>query len=145
MASVTITYEIPMNQVVSTIAREIHRLEAGLNAAVDELLTVVENTQILKYTASAFPAPPPGSRYTRTFALRGASETRRTGTKLPDISGEWSANEGKAKHAPFVLGKRAQQARIHRGRWKSTDEAEAEMKAKAPEIIKERLRVVSSQ
>ncbi len=140
MTNAIVTYSIPMNQVTSTIAAEVRRIEAGLNSAVDALLVEVANTQILKYTASAFPSLPSGSSYTRSFALQGASETRRTGTKLPDIGGEWSANEAKAKHAPFVLGKKAQQAKIHRGRWKSTEEVEAEVKAKAPEIVEAHLR-----
>lgn len=136
MSGVTVTYKIPMGQVKSTIAEQVRRIETGLNRAVDELLELTANTQILKYSASAFPTPPPGSTYTRTFTLQSASETRRTSTKLPVISGEWSANEGKAKHARFVLGKRSQQARIHRGRWKSQEEVEKEVKGAAQAIIK---------
>lgn len=127
-----------MRQVNQTIAEQVRRIERGLNAAVDELLTEVENTQILKYTASAFPTSRPS--YDRTFRLQSASVTRRTSTKLPTISGVWSADEAKAPAARFVLGKKSQQARIHRGRWKSTEEVEAAVKGKAPGIIQEHLR-----
>ena len=140
MSNVTVTYQIPMTQVGQTIAQQVRRIEAGLNAAVDELLDLVEGTQILKYSTSAFPAPPPGSTYTRTFALQGASETRRISAKLPMISGEWSANEAKAKHAKYVLGKKSQQAKIHRGRWMPTEDVEASVKAKAPAIVERNLR-----
>jgi hypothetical protein len=140
LSAVTVTYEIPMGLVRAEIVEQLKHIEAGLNDAVDELLDLAANTQILKYSASAFPAPPPSSTYSRTYTLQGASETRRTSTRLPVISGEWSANEAKAKHAKYVLGKRAQQAKIHRGRWKSTEEVEREIKQAAPAIVQRNLR-----
>jgi hypothetical protein len=140
MASVTVTYQIPMAQVGQTIAQQVRHIEAGLNAAVDELLGEVEQAQILSYTASGNPSQPAGTRYTRTFTLQGASKTRRTSTRLPVISGEWVADEGVARYAGYVIGSRADQARIHRGRWKSTEEVEREIKQAAPAIVERNLR-----
>lgn len=136
MSGVAVTYKIPMVEVQRAITKEVSRVEAKLNAARDEILEFAGQVQILKYTASAFPAPPPGSTYTRTFALQNAFETRVTSTKLPTISGEYSVNEAKAKHASFVVGKKSQQAKMHRGRWKSQEEVEKEVKGAAQVIIK---------
>lgn len=138
MVNVVVTYKV----IGATAAVEngVDWLEAGLNETVDELLRLVELAQIHKYTSSNFPALPGGSRYRRTFDLRDASQTERTGDKLPDISGVWSVDEGKARYGKFVLGTRQEQAPIHRGRWKSRDEVEQEIQEKVSEIVEEKLR-----
>ena len=140
MPVAVITYTIPANQVRATLDEEHRRLERQLNEAVDDILKFVENAQIKAYTATANPGLPPGSRYERTFNLRDASRTRRTGTHLPDISGEWYADEGVARYAGEVLGNRGEQKPIHRGRWKSREQVEQEAQVAAPGIVEEKLR-----
>ena len=140
MPVAVITYTIPANQVRATLDEEHRRLERQLNEAVDDILKFIENAQIKAYTATANPSRPPGSRYVRTFNLRDASETERTGTHLPDISGEWRVNLGKARYGVEVLGSRGEQKPIHRGRWKSREQVEREAREAAPGIVEEKLR-----
>ena len=140
MAIVAITYTVPANHVRAAIEEEERRLERQLNEARDDILKFIENAQIKAYTSSANPSLPPGSRYVRTFNLRDASETERTGTQLPNISGEWRVNLSKARYGAEVLGSRGEQARIHRGRWKSREQVEREAQAAAPGIVEEKLR-----
>ena len=140
MAIPAIVYEIPMGQVRAEIEAEQRRIERGLNGAVDDLLTFAGLVQAEGYLSTSMPALPPGSTYERTFTLREASKARRTGTRLPDISGEWYIDEGIAPYGEGVIGPRAKQKSIHKGRWKSQEDIEAAVKAKAPEIIGEHLR-----
>lgn len=137
--SVIVAYEIPLGQVQAEIKAQEHGIEARLNRAVDRTLEFVEMYQIKSYTPSSNPAPPPGTRYRRTMNLQAASETERTGIKLPGISGVWRVNESKARYDQYVLGSRAEQAKIHRGRWKTRTETEAAAKEKMPSIIQEEL------
>lgn len=137
--SVIITYEVPLDQVAAERQTQERGIEARLNKAVDRTLEFIEQYQIKSYTTSSNPAPPPGSRYQRTMTLQAASEVERTGTKLPDISGVWRVNDGKARYGQYVLGSRAEQAKIHRGRWKTRTETEAAAKEKMPQIIEEEL------
>jgi hypothetical protein len=116
------------------------RIERRLNSGVDRILDTIEAAQIGSYQAGSNPARPPGSTYIRTFDLQRASKKQRTRRILPEISGVWSVDEGKVRYGDYVLGTRAQQARIHRGRWKSKTEVEKEAKEKAPQIIEEELR-----
>lgn len=140
MAIPAIIYDIPMGQVKAEIEAEQRRIERGLNGAADDLLTLAGLVQAESYLSTSMPALPPGSAYERTFTLREASKTRRTGTHLPDISGEWYIDEGIAPYGEDVIGPKAKQKPIHQGRWKSQEGIEAAVEAKAPEIIKERLR-----
>jgi len=135
-----IIYEVPQNQVRATLDELERQLERDLNEARDDILKFIENAQIKAYTATANPSRPPGSRYVRTFNLRDASETERTGTQLPNISGEWRVNLGKARYGADVLGSRGEQKPIHRGRWKSRTKVEREAREAAPGIIEEKLR-----
>lgn len=137
--SVVVSYEVPINQVRAEIEANQRRIETALNLAVDDILKYIEQDQIKAYTAAGNPPQPAGSQYVRTFTLQRASETHRTGTRLPDISGEWLVNEGIARYGPYVVGTRAEQARIHRGRWRSKTQIEAEAKVAAPAIIERRL------
>lgn len=137
--SVEFTYQIPEAEIAAVILQKERDIEANLNTAVDKILDLVENSQIKSYTAGGNPARPSGSTYVRTFTLQRASEKERTGSKLPDISGVWRANEGKARYAPYVLGSRAEQAAVHRGRWKALEDVIAEVNDKGPGIIKEQL------
>lgn len=137
--TVVITYEVPLNQVRAEIEAHERRIEAALNEARDDILKFIENDQIKAYTATGNPPRPPGSDYQRTFTLQRASETVVTGSKLPDISGEWRVNESIAPYGPYVVGTRQEQAKIHRNRWKSRGQIEAEAKEAAPAIIERRL------
>lgn len=138
--SVEFTYQIPEAEIQAIILQKERDIEANLNTAVDKILDLVENSQIKSYTAGGNPTRPSGSTYVRTFTLQAASEKERTGSKLPDISGVWRANEGKARYAPYVLGSRAEQAPVHQGRWKALEDVIAEVEEKAPGIIREQLR-----
>jgi hypothetical protein len=138
--TVIITYEIPLNEVDAVLARGKTDIERRLMAARDDILGAVEDEQIKSYTGSNNPAPPPGSRYQRTFTLQAASETEAISNKLPVISGIWRVNEGQARYGRYVLGSRAEQARIHRGRWKSRTDVEQAIKIKAPAIVEEHLK-----
>jgi hypothetical protein len=140
MAGVFYEYKIPMGQVQADIAKQTRHIEAGLNKSVDDLLALAANTQILKYTASANPAPPPASTYTRTNTLKGASQTRRTSSNLPEISGVWSVDESKAPYAQYVIGSYFLQSRIHRNRWKSKQDITEEVQKAAPGIIKKHIK-----
>jgi hypothetical protein len=135
--AVVITYEVPLNQVQAEIEAGERQIEARLNEVVDETLKYIVN--ITTYTAGGNPPPPSGSRYRRTFNLLNAGETKRTGTKLPDVSGEWSVNLGKARYGEYVRGTRQQQAPIHRGRWDDRDEVERQAGEKAEQIAQEKL------
>ena len=139
MSGVTVTYKIPMGQVQRAITKETRRVTAKLNAARDEILQFAGQVQILSYTGSGNPSPPPGSHYDRTFTLQGAFETRVTSTKLPTISGEYGVNEGKARYASYVVGSRARQAKVHRGRWKSEEEVKKIVKGRAQVVIKKHI------
>jgi hypothetical protein len=140
MNGVIVEYKIPMGQVNSAIKKSIQRVTAKLNAARDEILEFAGTVQVKSYTASSNPAPPPASTYTRTFALQSAFKTQVTSTQLPTISGEWSVDETIANYAPFVVGRKSQQAKIHRGRWKSVEETTAIVKGRAQVIIKKHLK-----
>lgn len=137
---IIIIYEVKAERSIADLKAEEKKHEDRLNEAVDEILAFIENCQIKAYTSSGNPPLPTGSRYQRTFNLRAASHVERTGTKLPNISGEWSVDEGKARYGRYVLGSRSEQAKIHRGRWKTRPEVEKETQEKAPQIVKEKLR-----
>lgn len=138
--TVLITYEVPLGQVEADIERETRKIGAALNEAVDDVLKFIRQDQVESYTATGNPPRPAGSDYVRTFTLQRASETERTGSQLPNISGEWRVNESVAPYAPYVVGTRAEQARIHRGRWKSRTQIEQEAREAAPAIVERRLK-----
>jgi hypothetical protein len=138
--SVIISYDVPLTEIQEITRKEERRIERALNAAVDDLLKMVGQAQILSYTSTGNPSQPPGTRYVRKFTLKGSNETERTSRNLPEISGVWRANEGKAKHAKYVLGPQTEQAPIHRGRWKSLEQVGNEVQEKAPGVIEEKLR-----
>ncbi len=140
MAIPVIVYEIPLGQVEAEIEAEERLIERKLNAGVDDVLVFAGLVQAESYLSTSMPALPPGSEYERTFTLREASKSRRTGEHLPDIGGEWYIDEGIAPYGEDVIGPRAKQKPIHQGRWKSQEDIEAAVKAKAPEIIQEHLR-----
>ena len=129
-----------MGQVMTAIKKETRRVTAKLNAARDEILEFAGQVQVRSYTASANPAPPPESTYTRTFDLQGAFRTKVTSTELPTIGGVWYIDEAIVGYAPYVVGRKAQQAKIHRGRWKSVEEVTAIVKGRAPVIIKKHIK-----
>lgn len=81
---------------------------------VEKLLDRAEDaTLITQYTQTARPAKPQDSTYIRTFRLQRSSkkQVRKSGSV---IEGKW---EARTAYASFVIGKSAQQAAIHIGRW----------------------------
>ena len=130
-----IEWSIPQGQLQREIKEQERHIEAGLNRAVDRLLVFTGAEQATSYTASSNPAPPPGTRYVRSFTLARASQIARTSHTLPVISGVWSIDEGQAPYGEYVLGTRAQQARVHRGRWKDQKQVEKMIKELAPLVV----------
>ena len=108
-------------------------IEQRLSGLVDDLLDATESIQVLRYTATAFPALPANSSYRRSFRLRDASRKRRTGR----LSGEWFIDESEADYGRFVVGSQSEQAAIHRGRWLSTEQVEAEIQEQGPALIEQ--------
>ena len=98
-------------------------------------MDAIENAQILAYTSSSNPER---LRYERTFALRRASRRQQTGDRLPDIGGEWWVDDTEVDYGADVLGKEAEQAGIHRGRWKSIEDVEKEVNDQLPELGRSR-------
>lgn len=133
---VLIEYDIPLGQVEAEIQAQQRRIETGLSGAIDDLLKFIEQGQILAYTGSGNPPLPAGSDYQRTFTLQSASRTERTG----EFSGRWYVDEGIAPYGQEVLGPQADQAAIHRGRWKTVEDVERETAAAAERIIQEYMR-----
>lgn len=135
--AVAVIVEIPTQAVAAVIQDEIRRnIAPGLNQITDEVLDLIAQAQILSYTATAGPPKPAGSTYERTFRLQSASRSKRTGDHLPDISGEWYADESVAEYAKYVLGSEAEQAAIHRGRWKSEEDVAAQVQRKIPGLVR---------
>ena len=132
--SIIIEYEIPIEDISRLTADYNRQAQKKLIGAVSEILTAIEEAQILKYTGTTDPPLPAGSRYVRSFALRETSQKEIKSRDLPEITGEWSTT-GAAAYDRYVLGPREDQAAIHRGRWKSTEEVEKEIEHQAEEIV----------
>ena len=137
--SVVIVYDVPLDQADAVLQRGKADTEERLVEARDKILYFIEQYQIKSYTASSNPALPPGSNYQRSFTLANASEIEKISGKLPNISGVWRVNEAQADYAEYVIGTRAQQARIHRGRWKTRTEVERAAQERGPQIVQEQL------
>lgn len=108
------------------------KLAPALVEAVKKIMDEIAATQILKYTSSSNPALLPGSTYNRTFELRQSSRVKVIKTTLPVIRGQWRAV---ARHAPDVLGSRAEQEPIFQNRWKSKEEVKDIVQPKAEKIV----------
>jgi len=117
-------------------ARIKREIEKALVESVKKTLDLIEDTQIHKYTSTSNPALPSGSRYERTFTLRQSSRKKLSKPTLPTIRGRWSAI---APYAEDVLGSRSQQTPMFGGRWKSTEDVEAEVQPKAEKITEQEL------
>ena len=115
------------------------RLTDALNRGMDKILDTVELIQAHKYLSDALPQRPSGSTYKRTFRLRRASRKQRTGYSLDNIGGIWYVDEGAADYAPEVIGPRAEQKPIHRGRWLSLEEIAEQAERLAPGILQEEI------
>lgn len=97
----------------------VNSISIGLKRAVERGLVEIELAQIKGYLSNSNPAKPAGSTYVRTFKLRNSSRTKVSGSKFP--RGVWDT-DGSAPYDSLVLGTRSQQARIHRGRWRSQED-----------------------
>jgi len=85
----------------------------------DKMLDEIELTQIHAYTSGGMPAKPGGSTYKRTFKLRASSKRRVKKVTFRTIQAAWFTD---LDYAPYVLGSKSEQAEVHQGRWKSTEE-----------------------
>lgn len=61
-----------------------------------------------------YPAPPPGSKYKRTYRLRAGW---RAAYGQSNRAGGMFAAENSVPYAPYVVGSEREQASVHRGRW----------------------------
>lgn len=104
----------------------------GIDNGIDGGLGLVEKEQNTSYTATGKPARPRGSDYVRTFKLFNASERIRPSK----IKGIW---KNRTSYAVFVLGKRRQQARIHRNRWKDIEKVIKNTQKKVTDLISKRI------
>lgn len=121
------------------IDRITNQIQSQLNAAVDEILEFIPTVQIQDYSATAHPSLRRRQKYVRTFNLRDSSKTERISTNLPEISGRWFVDETIAPYGVWVLGLPSEQAKAHRGRWKSKTNVENQTKKIAPLIIEKHL------
>ena len=112
--------------------------ERGSKRIVTEGVKLVEDEQIKTYTSSSRPAQPAGTTYRRTFKLQRSSRTKVKKGKGRGFEGIWDT-DGSAEYDKFVLGTRAQQASIHRGRWKSEEEV---IKLVEPKINKSANKII---
>ncbi|GIK36566.1 MAG: hypothetical protein BroJett011_03990 [Chloroflexota bacterium] len=136
---VKIEYSVDVREMFSFVRAYPQRLTDVLLDALDELMEAAELIQVKKYTATTDPAPPAGSEYERTFTLQRASQTRRIHETLPNIEGEWYLAEEEAPYGKYVVGPWADQAKIHRRRWKSTGQVEKQIKQIAPGLIQQKV------
>lgn len=104
---------------------------------VKNLLDEIELTQIQAYTLSSMPSQPSGATYRRTFDLRRSSRREINSITNFGIDANWHTE---LDYAPFVLGSKSQQAKIHKGRWKSTEEVSALVEKKSDQIYEESFR-----
>ena len=100
----------------------------------EKLLDEVELTQIHGYVSDGNPSQPGGSTYKRTFTLRKSSKRKIGRVTFKNIPAQWSTD---LDYAPFVLGSKDQQAGIHIGRWKSTEEVATSVNKKIDDIYSE--------
>lgn len=134
MSSIIIDIRVDAdNETARLTAAYRRQMQAALIGVVEDTMDAIEAAQIHKYTINSDPALPAGSDYVRSFTLRDTSQKRITNRELPEIRGEWSTS-GAAAYDQYVLGSRNEQAAIHRGRWKSTEEIEEEIAPLADEI-----------
>jgi hypothetical protein len=119
---------IGLEQATAAINGTSETIIDALDEAVDDLLGLIEATQIQRYTQDQYPTKPSGSDYERTFTLRDSSKKRRS-TRL---AGEWYTE---LSYAPFVLGSMSEQATIHKDRWLPTETVSQQVMDKAPAVI----------
>ena len=128
-----IDMSVDINIVDASLKEVEKQIGLQMDKGMDALLDETENIQIVSYTADAKPTKPPGSSYIRTFELKESSRTEIINRTKRTIEGRWYTDFGSAK---FVIGTVGEQANIHRGRWKSTEEVEEILTRTAPAIIK---------
>lgn len=77
----------------------------------------------IQRAAKKYPAPPPGSKYVRTFKLQRSWRQKppqfMSGGFRAEVFSDGSAKTKYGEYAPFVMDAH-RQARVHRGRWQTT-------------------------
>jgi len=106
--------------------------ERGSKRIVTKGIQLIADEQILAYKATSKPRQPSGATYRRTFDLQRSSRTKIKKASGRGFEGIWDT-DGSADYDKFVLGTRAQQASVHKGRWKSEEEV---VKLVTPKINK---------
>ena len=149
--------DVDIKPTFKTVARAITGDLKRVNQLfVKNLLDEVELTQIQGYTLNSMPDPPSKagakkrgkggrfvkadrvfSTYRRTFDLRRSSRRQINSVTNFGVEAKWHTE---LDYAPFVLGTKSQQAKIHEGRWKSTEEVSAAVEKKTDAIYEESFR-----
>lgn len=99
---------------------------------VNQLRGAMEGaSQLLLEEAKRYPSPPPGSQYVRTYALRDNWQYSK-----PNVSGNTIQSDifNTTPYGAYVVGATTQ-ARIHQGRWKTTEEIANEQAALVADVI----------
>jgi len=130
---VKIDMAVDINAVDVSLKEVEKQIGIQMDKAMSALLDKTEDIQILAYSGDANPTKPAGSSYIRTFELQESSRTEIVNRTKRTIQGRWYTDLPSAK---LVLGTVGEQANIHRGRWKSTEEVEEILTRAAPAIIK---------
>lgn len=119
------------------IAASFNRAVAKVLQLKDYLLDLSKPTQaaldLLKARMQVYPAPPPNSKYVRTYNLKNSWQTTviLSGTTL----GKLSTN---IPYAPYVVDG-ADQAGIHQGRWQTIQQVATEEEANIAVIYEREL------
>ena len=117
---------------------------ANIRAEIPRIseLTVKKSADATVRIMRVYPAPPSGSRYTRTFRLRNSFRIDR----VPNGYVIKADPVAKGKHyGPYVIGNAygTGQATIHAGRWKLIRDVADQETKKLPPLVESHIRMVA--
>ena len=135
--SIEIEIDFDVRKLDQIIKKQENLINRAAIDATNDILTFTELAQIKRYTTDSMPPKPAGSTYQRTFKLRKSSRVTSAQIRGRDVLGKW---EALASYAQDVLGARADQSPIHRGRWRSLEDVVQRINQKAPEIVDKHLK-----
>lgn len=112
------------------VTRSIARIPGALG---DRLRSASAQARRLLVSAlSAYPPPPPGSRYVRTYRLRRGWERA-----TPIAGGKGFQLINPVEYAGFVQGEPSQQSKAHRGRWRSASAIAHELEEEVLQLFED--------
>ena len=128
MTSIHASIEIQGLDKLNNALRQLTQMER--ERFVDEALREVQELAFKR--VKKYPPPPPGSRYVRTYRLRGSWR------KLPVVvlSGYATATT-RSEHLRYniFVQERANQAAIHQGRWPTIQDISEDLEGESEEIL----------